>query len=167
MLEIIIVAVCIFADQLTKYLIEMWLLATSNGTVPIIKDVLYFTYARNYGAAFSIMQNMKVFFIVITLIASIGIIYMLIKNRKGNLLFRISLAITLGGAIGNLVDRIRIGYVIDFIDVRAINFAIFNVADACLVVGLMLLGIYYFFIEGKQERVAKKQLKESKTASNE
>jgi len=172
MLEIIIVFVCVFADQFAKHLIETWLLATSLGSIPVIENVLYFTYARNYGAAFSIMQNMQPFFIVITSIACIVIIYLLLKNRYSSMLFRISSAVILGGAIGNLIDRIRIGYVIDFIDFRAINFAIFNIADACLVVGLILLGIYYFFIEDKkaeenEKQVSKEHSDERKTAGNE
>lgn len=172
MLEIFIVLACIIADQLSKYFVEIMLLSSTTGSVPLIKDYLYFTYARNYGAAFSIMQNMQPFFIVITLIASVAIVYLLFKNRKGSLLFRVSSAVILGGAIGNLIDRIRLGYVIDFIDFRAINFAIFNIADACLIVGLIFLGIYYFFVEDKKtesqtEEEGVSEVKKRKTASNE
>lgn len=171
MLEIIIVFVCVFADQLSKHLIETWLVTTSTGSISVIDNVLYFTYARNYGAAFSIMQNMQPFFIVITFIACVAIIYMLFKNRSNSLIFKVASAMILGGAIGNLIDRIRLGYVIDFVDFRAINFAIFNVADACLVVGLVFLGIYYFFIEGKkaeetEDQPAKDNVDERKTAKN-
>ncbi|MCX6712016.1 MAG: signal peptidase II [Candidatus Woesearchaeota archaeon] len=111
----IIALIVIFLDQITKY---------------IFKN--YFTYTKNYGAAFGILQNQQIFFIIISIIAIITII--LIKKDL------ISLGFLLGGVIGNLIDRSYYGYVIDFIDLKI--WPSFNLADAFSTIGVILLIIY-------------------------
>jgi len=111
----IIALIVIFLDQITKY---------------IFKN--YFTYTKNYGAAFGILQNQQIFFIIISIIVIITII--LIKKDL------ISLGFLLGGAIGNLIDRSYYGYVIDFIDLKI--WPSFNLADAFSTIGVILLIIY-------------------------
>lgn len=139
MLFISIITLLIIIDQVSKFLVLKYILPID--TYPLIEGVFHLTYAENIGAAFSILQGKQVFLIATTIIfTSFLIFYLLkIKTRKDTLLFKISLSLIIGGAIGNLIDRIRLGYVIDFFDFRYINFAIFNTADSFVVVGTILL----------------------------
>ena len=137
-------------DQLTKWLAVEYLIPV--GTVPIIKDALHLTYVENPGAAFGMMQNSRWIFLLVSTVAIIAIIIYLIKFAPKNKLALLSLAFILGGGIGNMIDRVALGYVVDFIDFRLINFAVFNVADSFVCVGAALLIIYVLFIEGKENK---------------
>jgi signal peptidase II len=148
-MSIIAVFIIIFSvvfDQLTKYWAAVVL---KNGeSIKIIGNFLRFTYAENRGAAFSILQNQRIFFLIITIIMLIilGIIYF--TNRNLSNLTRLSMAMIAGGAIGNFIDRFRMGYVIDFIDVRFgtfYNFPVFNIADSFVVCGTILMIILILF----------------------
>lgn len=150
MIAIIIIILAIALDQLTKY----WAFVTLNptGDIGLIKGVLHLSYAENTGAAFSILQNQRWIFISITIIAIIALCYLLITKRITDKIAIISAAMIIGGGIGNLIDRILKGYVIDFIDFRLINFAVFNVADSFVCVGAVIGAIWYlFFYDKKQE----------------
>lgn len=149
LLEFIIVASVIILDRYTKHLAAVYLKDIPGGTYPLIKDVLHFTYVENKGAAFSMMQNFRWLFIGVTIIVSFVILFYLIKHRSDSVFLNVSLSLILGGAIGNLIDRIRVGYVVDFIDFRAINFAIFNVADSAVTIGSILFAIYILFFSEK------------------
>jgi len=148
-MSIIAVFIIIFSvvfDQLSKYWATEVL---KNGeSIKIIGNFLRFTYAENRGAAFSILQNQRVFFLIITIIMLIilGIVYF--TNRNLSKLSRLSMAMIAGGAIGNFIDRFRMGYVIDFIDVRFgtfYNFPVFNIADSFVVCGTILMVILILF----------------------
>ncbi|MBQ3053958.1 MAG: signal peptidase II [Clostridia bacterium] len=120
-------------------------------TVPLIKDVFHLTYCENTGAAFSIFSGKTMYlgiFSGIVIICLIG--YIIIKKPKSKTLLT-SLALLISGGTGNMIDRIFRGYVVDFFDFRLINFAIFNLADIFVCVGVGLLCIYLFFIDGKTE----------------
>ena len=121
-------------------------------TVPIIEDVLHLTYLENTGAAFGILKDNRWVFLVISTVAIAGIIFYFIKFMPQNKLFQLSLAFILGGGIGNMIDRILLGYVVDFIDFRLINFAIFNVADSFVCIGAALMFIYVLFVESKENK---------------
>ena len=149
MLQVLIVICVILLDQGTKYMAQSYLKFMPYESLPVIKDVFHFTYAQNRGAAFSILQNQRWLFITVTIIAVIFIIYFLIKHPKEEMILKISLSLILAGAVGNLIDRIGYGYVIDFVDFRLINFAVFNVADSAVVIGSILLGYYLLFISDK------------------
>ena len=149
MLQVLIVICVILLDQGTKYMAQSYLKFMPYESLPVIKDVFHFTYAQNRGAAFSILQNQRWLFITVTIIAVIFIIYFLIKHPKEEMILKISLSLILAGAVGNLIDRIGYGYVIDFLDFRLINFAVFNVADSAVVIGSILLGYYLLFISDK------------------
>lgn len=133
--------IIIIADQITKYLV----IDKLKGTVSyvIIPGFLKFTYVENYGAAFGILKNKKLFFIIITLIIVIFISVLLFKYYyKINIFMRIGLGLLLGGAIGNFIDRVRFGYVVDFINVRLFNFydyPVFNIADISIVFGTIII----------------------------
>ncbi len=145
MLELLIILLVIVADQLTKYITVQYLKPLS--TVPILEGVFSLTYVENRGAAFGILQNQRWFLIVLPiLIISVAIIF-LIKNRNESLLSRISLAIILGGAIGNLLDRIFRTYVVDMFEFTFIQFPVFNVADMAVVCGTIILALQLLFYQ--------------------
>lgn len=148
----ILILAIIIIDQVTKYAI------VSNmelyESIPVIEGVFHITYTRNYGAAFSILQNQKTFFITVTTIVSIIIFYMIIRfYKKLDKVLLYSLSLIVAGAIGNLIDRIRLEHVTDFLDFRI--WPIFNVADMSVVAGAILMAWYVFFIEPKKEKVKK------------
>ncbi len=134
-------------DQFTKYLAVKYL--KHNGSIVIIKNFLKLSYVENYGAAFGIMQNKKYIFVIITLIVVIFVTVFLIRNFYNlSKLMKVSLVMLLAGAIGNLIDRIRLSYVIDFVSVRFSNgyeFPVFNVADCFIVISTILIIAMIFF----------------------
>lgn len=137
----IIPILVILLDQVTKY----WAVNILKGkeTIVVIDKFLQFNFVENYGAAFGILQNQTIFFIIITSLILIGIIYY-IKTYNNTKIMNYSLLMVMGGAIGNLIDRIRTQYVIDFIDVNFwgfYDFPVFNIADSFVVIGAILLVI--------------------------
>lgn len=142
-MAIVIVAFVVFLDQLTKYLAVRYLMPI--GSYPVIKNFFLLTYVENKGAAFGMLQNKTLFFIVITLIVGAVLIYSMIKLPE-NSVYNYTLAMILGGAIGNLIDRVRLGYVVDFIDFKFFP-AVFNVADSFIVIGAIILGYLMIFKE--------------------
>lgn len=138
-------------DQLIKYLVTVFL-AADGLTFPIIKDVFHLTYIENRGAAFSILEGRQVFLVGLTsVIIILGIVAILSGKLKSKFLL-FSIALIIGGGIGNLIDRFFKGYVIDYFDFRIINFAIFNFADCCVVIGTIMVMIYVLFLEQKSKK---------------
>ncbi|MBQ6703612.1 MAG: signal peptidase II [Clostridia bacterium] len=136
-------------DQITKVKAATDL--AINGDIKVWEGVLHFTYVENRGAAFGMMQGGKWFFLVITGVAVAGMIWFLIKERKSmHFLMQFSICLLLSGAIGNLIDRVALGYVRDMIYVAAINFPVFNVADMGVCVGCGLLMLDILFFKGKK-----------------
>ncbi len=147
----IIALVIVVIDQVTK-----WIIDTSmeiGERIPVIENVFYITSHRNQGAAFGILQGQMWFFYIITTIVIIGIIYYMEKEAKYDWLYGSSLGLILGGAIGNFIDRIFRGEVVDFVDtfIFGYNFAIFNVADVALCVGVALIFIKMIVDERKKK----------------
>lgn len=137
------------ADQLSKCWAETWLRA--NGEYRIWDGVLHLKYIENRGAAFGMLQGGKWFFLIVTAAACAAILCFLIKERKRlHFMMTFSLCLLLSGAVGNLIDRVMLGYVRDMIYVAAINFAVFNVADMAVTVGCGLLVIDMLFFKGKK-----------------
>ena len=156
---ILLIAIIIGAialDQLTK-----WLTVTCleyRETVPLWQDVFHFTYERNEGAAFGMLSDHRWVFMVISTVAIIGLLIYLFRFTPKSKIMQISLAMIAGGGIGNMIDRVYLGYVIDFIDVRLINFAVFNIADSFVTVGAFLFMGYMIYdtvMEYKREQAAK------------
>ena len=142
MYEILILAL-IGIDQLTKWLVRTNL--AGAGTVSVIGGFFNLTYVENRGAAFGLLQNMKVFFVLVALIVAIvGLVYIhRSKSRDGARtkkdlriarINRLAVSSIIGGAIGNLIDRLWLGYVVDFFDFRFIWSYVFNFADILVVV---------------------------------
>ena len=141
---IIIVAGCII-DQVTKYLISSnYALYESH---KIIDGVLNFTYIQNRGAAWGMFSEHRWVFLVITSAALIAMPYILYKYRKEHFLFGFSLSLVISGAVGNMIDRVFLGYVVDFIEAAFISFPVFNFADCCVTVGAALLFVYFVFLD--------------------
>ena len=148
MLQIIIIILAILADQLSKFLLVPMFTGPGD-TNELIPDVFNLTYVQNQGASFGMLQGFQWFFIVITVIVIGVATWLMIRYRKKHSRFlKVAIALAYAGALGNLIDRVLYGYVRDFFDFRMFDFWkwIFNVADACLVVGSIMLGIYILFI---------------------
>ena len=134
----IIISSVLFLDQLTKFIATRQLYL--HESVAVIKGVLHLTLVYNRGAAFGIFKNQILLFIVTSLTAIVFIVLKLHKQHSRKLSCQtVSLCLILGGAVGNLIDRIFFGYVIDFIDLRV--WPVFNVADSAITIGAVLLGI--------------------------
>jgi len=131
---LIIVSVILSLDQLSKFIV------TSNVSyfqpVPVIKNFFYISLVHNRGAAFGILKNQTPLFIFTSILAIILIILNL-KSGKNGKSYSIFLSLILAGALGNLIDRVFFGYVIDFLDFRI--WPVFNVADSAITIGAVLL----------------------------
>ncbi len=149
MLWILLIIVLTGADQLSK-----WYFYTNrlqyDGFV-VIKDFFYLTYLENRGAAFGVLQNYRWVFIIITIIAVSVMIWYFIKNN--NIVLRASMAFLISGAVGNFIDRLLRGFVVDFLDFFPFgyDFPIFNFADICVNIGAFLLIYYVIFIYKEPE----------------
>ncbi|MBE7013289.1 MAG: signal peptidase II [Ruminococcaceae bacterium] len=134
------VAALIIADQLTKWLTIRFLKPV--GSVELIPHILSLTYVENRGAAFGIMQNARWFFIAATTVVLVALVVYAIKTKPDSKLFKVSATLIGAGAVGNLVDRVARGFVVDMIQVNFVDFPVFNVADCCVVVGGILFCWY-------------------------
>lgn len=143
--------VLILVDQLTKYMIVKSM--EIGESISIIGDILKITSHRNYGAAWGMLQNQMMFFYIITVIVLIALCYFYFKEAADNLLMQSGLMLIFAGAIGNFIDRLFRGNVVDFIDTKIINydFPIFNVADSCLTIGVFIL-LYELLFNQKEEK---------------
>ncbi len=152
----IIAVIIVIIDQLSKLAIVNYIDGRNISTVPLWEGVFHLTSHRNAGAAFGILQGQRWFFIATTVIVLAAIIYIIYKyeGHRDKRLFLGGLAFVLGGAVGNFIDRLFLGSVIDFFDFRLINFAIFNVADAAISCGvaLLLLDTFLSYRAEKQAR---------------
>jgi signal peptidase II len=148
LLYILLTAIIIAVDQITKFVAINQL----KGQEPyvIIKNYFELRYVENYGAAFGILQQRRILFIIITSIVLLFLVFFLYKNYKTlSEISKFSIALFLGGAIGNFIDRIRLGYVVDFFRVNIFNiydFPVFNIADIFIVCGTILI-IYIVLFE--------------------
>lgn len=143
--------ILIVIDQLIKCIVSTNM--SLNTSIILIKDFLNITYVRNIGAAFSILEGNRIFLIAVTLIALIGI-YLLIKNKTFKKIETIIYTLIISGIIGNLIDRIIFGYVIDYVDFKLLgyNMPVFNLADSLIVIGCVLL-LIMTVKENKNERI--------------
>ena len=131
---LIIVSSVIFLDQFSKLIAVKSL--QLNTPVILIKNFLYLTLVHNRGAAFGMLKDQLFFFIAISFLV-ILFIFIHLKSKNNPFLLKVSLSLILSGAVGNLIDRLRFGYVIDFLDFRI--WPVFNLADSALTIGALLL----------------------------
>ena len=137
----------IVLDQLTKWLAVKFL--EPIPTKPLIESVLHLTYVENRGAAFGMLANQRWIFILISSVTIIVLLGVLYAGYLPNRLYKISVAMIISGGIGNMIDRLALGYVVDFIDFRLINFAVFNGADSfvCVGAGLLVLALIFDIVK--------------------
>lgn len=145
LIELVCIGLLIFADQITK----VWAVANlkEGRVIELIPGVLQFNYLENQGAAFGILQNHQTFFVIAGAIILFLVMYLLFvtpHERRYNLL-SVLLVMIVAGAVGNMIDRVNLGYVVDFIYVSAINFPIFNVADCYVTVSTIMLAFAILF----------------------
>jgi len=131
---LVIITCVIFLDQLTKFLASKFL--HLNTSVSLINNFLYLTLVHNRGAAFGMFKNRLLIFVLISIFA-IVLIFFYLRNKKSSFLSRLALGLILSGAVGNLIDRLRFGFVIDFIDFRV--WPVFNLADSAVTIAALLL----------------------------
>lgn len=152
MLALIIVLVTVFLDQISKHFVVLYL--KGQRPLTIIEGLLSFTYVENRGAAFGILQNRKLFFVAVTVVTLIILMYIFLRYYKYLNLWTISsLSMIMGGTIGNFIDRMSLDYVVDFISLRFFNrynFVVFNLADTFIVVGAIMLMLYIMIFEPKK-----------------
>lgn len=148
----VIIAVCtvvlVAADQIIKLIVDKNL--EIGESVVAIKGLLNWHHLRNDGASFSILEGQRWFFIIATIVVLAVIIVIIARKMIYHWLGYTSATLVIAGGIGNLIDRIRFGEVIDYIDISPLfEFAVFNFADCCIVVGGILLCIYILFVHDR------------------
>tara|TARA_A100000164_G_C21677301_1_gene662607 strand:- start:40 stop:501 length:462 start_codon:yes stop_codon:yes gene_type:complete len=138
---ILISIIIIFSDQLTKNIINI------NYKSLINYDLIFFSidYVKNYGAAFNMFSGSRIFLSTVSIIITLILIYFILNKKNLSNLDLLSYSFILGGTIGNGVDRVTKGYVLDFININFINFPVFNIADISINIGLIF--ILYGFIK--------------------
>ena len=136
-------------DQAAKFFVA-GLLPTVK-TIPIISDIFHLTYVENTGAGFGVFSGYTWILTLLTLVVIIAAVSYVAVKRPTNRMFLTGFTFMIGGAVGNVVDRIRLGYVIDFFDFRLINFPVFNIADCFITVGAIIFAVYVIFYSDKKE----------------
>lgn len=140
----------IVLDQGTKFLAKAYI--SPGEHIRFIPYFMDLTYTENKGASFGMLAENRWVFMVASTVAIIGIIVFLIKYREVHPSLQISMALILGGGVGNMIDRVFRGAVIDFFEFSFVNFAIFNVADMFITFGAIILGIYLIFYYKKDQQ---------------
>lgn len=150
MLAAVVALAVVIADQVSKAIVVANMeLYSETGFIP---GIISFYHTQNTGAAFSMLRDKQWVFMVLSVIMIAAISWFLVKHGRRHALLTVALALILGGGVGNMIDRIRLGYVTDFLRFDFVEFAVFNVADACITVGAVLLGVYILFFEPKVEK---------------
>ena len=138
-LIIILSIILLIIDQISKILVVR-LIDINNG-IEVIKNFFYLTYTHNTGAAFSILTGQRIFLILIAIVILIILFNYIRKNKIEGKINKLAFSLIIGGSLGNLIDRIIRGYVVDFLDFKIFgyNFPVFNLADTFIVIGAFLL----------------------------
>ncbi len=137
----------ILIDQVTKYIA---LTRLEGLEVTFIPKVIDFVYVKNNGAAFNILSGKIELLSLISVVFAVGVIWYIIYKKPQNKMFRLSLMLLFAGAVGNVIDRIFRGFVVDFIKTTFIDFPVFNIADIAIVCGAILLSVYMLFFENRK-----------------
>lgn len=137
----------IFMDQLSKYIVEENM--RLGMSIPVIPDIFHITYILNPGAAFGILENQRWFFVAVALLLLVVVGYFYDRFKRESRMTQWGIALLFGGAAGNLIDRVKTGYVVDFFDFRI--WPIFNIADIAIVIGVGLIMISLFFLQKKEK----------------
>lgn len=148
---VILVAALVLLDQAVKFLVRANI--EPLGSVPFLPHIMELTFVKNTGAAFSLFSEHTWLLSLISAVVAAAIAVLLVKKVVAHPLGRVPLAMVLAGAVGNLIDRVFLGYVTDMFRVLFIDFAVFNVADICVVCGGIAFCVYFcFFYERLEKR---------------
>ncbi len=150
MLYAILAAALVALDQLVKYLIRANI--DLGASVPFLPHVMDLTYVQNTGAAFSILRTHTWLLTLTSAIVVLVMCWLIVKGFFKNALGRWSAALVLAGGMGNLIDRVVFGFVTDMFKTTFMDFAVFNVADCCITIGVPLLFLYVLLYVGKDEK---------------
>ncbi|WP_028986911.1 signal peptidase II [Thermicanus aegyptius] len=146
----ILLALLVFLlDQGSKWMVVHFM--NYGDTIPLWPGVFHITSHRNAGAAFGILQNQRGLFLLITVVVVVGIVAVLWRLKGKNPLLSVALSLVLGGALGNFLDRLVAGEVVDFLDFRLIHYPIFNLADSSIVIGVGLILFDSLFSGGRRK----------------
>ena len=140
LLWILVIIGIITLDQVSKLLALTFL--QGSDSVIIINKVLRLTYVENRGAAFGMLDDKRWVFMLLSTVGILAMAVFLFKFAKGERLLSLSLAFVIGGGIGNMIDRVLLGYVVDFLDFTFMDFPVFNVADSFVCIGAAMLILY-------------------------
>lgn len=149
MLYFVLTAALVALDQLVKYLVSANI--PLGDSVPFLPYIMDLTYVQNTGCAFSLLEEHTWLLTIISAIMSVALGAALAKGFFKHPLGKITLSLLLAGAVGNLIDRALYGYVVDMFRTLFMEFAVFNVADICVVVGGIAAAAYYLFLYDKLE----------------
>ncbi|MGI6498874.1 MAG: signal peptidase II [Oscillospiraceae bacterium] len=154
LLSLLSAAVLVAVDQAVKFVVALHIPFQPYGdaTFPLIPGVLGISHTRNTGAAWSILASSTWLLAVLSAAASLFVLYCILRRKITNPLGSWALVLILAGAVGNLIDRIRLGYVVDMFRFLFVSFPVFNVADVCITVGGVMLCIYILFFYGKSQK---------------
>lgn len=145
-----VVVLLVALDQITKVLAQHMLYEVT--TFPVIPNVLHFTYVENRGIAFGLFQNMNYIFLPLSILITIGCFYFLNRAwKKRKWFISWGIALIASGAIGNILDKVFRGFVVDFIQVKLIDFPVFNIADILVSVGTVMVAIAILFLENGEK----------------
>ncbi|EGO63233.1 signal peptidase II [Acetonema longum] len=142
-MPILLLAVTIILlDQWVKYYVQTHM--TLGMSIPVVPDIFHITYILNPGAAFGILEHQTTIFIAVAILLVVAVVYFYPRIPKGCRLLRLGIGLQVGGAVGNVIDRIRTGYVVDFLDFRI--WPVFNIADMAIVIGVgcIVISMFYF-----------------------
>ncbi len=145
---ILVAGIVIIVDQATKWLVRQYL--PLHHEIPIIDNYLSLTHVLNPGGAFGLLAShsewvRKLVFLAISSLATLAILWIYIKTAKASILWSWALALLLGGAVGNLIDRFRVGVVTDFVDLHAgnLHWPAFNVADSAITIAMVIMAWHF------------------------
>ena len=149
-----IIILGVILDQWSKALVVEKLMPL--GTYPLIEDVFHFTYVENRGAAFGMLADHRWVFMILSSAAIVAMLAWMVYEKPKSRWIRVAMALVISGGIGNMIDRVRLGYVVDFIDCRFIDFYVFNIADSFVCVGcaMFFIGAVYMEIMERKNKTA-------------
>lgn len=145
-MDVVLVILLVWFDQFTKKLAVTKLMG--KPAFPLIKGVLEFDYLENRGVAFGMFQGQRVLILLVGVILIVGLLFLMLKMPEGRkfTIFNVILTFIIAGGIGNIIDRVSLEYVIDFISFVLINFPIFNVADCYVTCGVIAMCVMILFV---------------------
>ena len=145
----LLIAALLLLDQIVKLAVRTYM--EVGESIPVLRNIFHLTYVRNTGAAFNMFEGMSAFLTLVPLAALVVAVWYMEKHLEEHGTLLLSMILIISGGIGNLIDRIWLGYVTDLFDFCLIDFPVFNVADIAICVGCFFLVVYIFFFDKEQQ----------------